>query len=128
MNRLMLLRTEPGNAPARRVPQNPERSSGFCTSVSPTSISVLFDLFEKYQLPFYNLANIWCANSPRIYGVEGHIRTEPNLDITEENSAIEAIISEGSINSGQERNSSMAGTSKHGHDNYDEDDNKRMSC
>ena len=35
-------RTKRPQAPARRVPQNPERSSGFCTSVSPTPISRLW--------------------------------------------------------------------------------------
>uniref|UniRef100_A0A1I8B8D7 CCHC-type domain-containing protein n=1 Tax=Meloidogyne hapla TaxID=6305 RepID=A0A1I8B8D7_MELHA len=56
-----------------------------------------------------------------------------NLDISK-NSAIEATISEGSINSAQEQDSSIQGTSKGGRDDddnsggYDKDDYQMMSC
>uniref|UniRef100_A0A1I8B8I6 Transposase_23 domain-containing protein n=1 Tax=Meloidogyne hapla TaxID=6305 RepID=A0A1I8B8I6_MELHA len=62
------------------------------------------------------------ANSKK----SAHIALQ-SLDISK-NSAIEATISEGSISSGPDLNSSVAGTSKRGHDDNDKDDNKMMSC
>lgn len=62
------------------------------------------------------------ANSKK----SAHIALQ-SLDISK-NSAIEATIIEGSISSGPDLNSSVAGTSKRGHDDNDKDDNKMMSC
>ncbi|KAL7069705.1 hypothetical protein ACQ4LE_011109 [Meloidogyne hapla] len=65
------------------------------------------------------------ANSKK----SAHLALE-NLDISK-NSAIEATISEGSINSAQEHDSSVAGQSKDGHDDgggRDDDDDNQMSC